>query len=165
MLFISVCAAICAGIAVRLIHDCEITFTILGVSIGILMWITIGSGIGWNHLEPYDVKLDETAICALNDTSQTNESFFLFAGSVGDELVYRYVSNSQNGKRVGEVCSDNVYIKEGDYEPRVEKHCFKYANKAWWLFSIPPQLFPDNITYIFYVPPNTVTTEYCVDLE
>lgn len=133
---------------------------ILGVAVGFLIYLLIGGVIG--QCLPLNEVVEEREICALTDNSSIEGSYFLFSGYIDENLVCRYVIDTDKGKHVEEVDMNNVYINEGDYKPTV-KHYYYELKKDWhnWFAH---DGFTDEC-YEFYVPENTVTNEYNIDLN
>lgn len=104
----------------------------------------------------------EQKICALNDTSEIEGQRFLFSGYIDKDLVFRYITNTNKGKHIKEIKgTENVYINEGDYVPAVRIVSYEFVKKWYCLFAYPPF----DVEYIFFVPENTVTNEYNIDLQ
>lgn len=108
-------------------------------------------------------KVQKYELCALDNTSIQGRKY-LFSGRIDGELVYRYIINTEKGKHIEESEIDNAYIKEGDYKPMVKEHTTDFKKDWYYLFCFP--LFSGADNYIeFYVPENTVTNEYNIDLK
>lgn len=132
-----------------------------GLFIGILIWMVVGFPLGFAI--PTTEVIEEQEIVALTDSTSIEGRKFLFSGYINENLVCRYVINTDKGKHIEEVTSDNVYIKEGDYKPAVIKHKFVPKSDWYWLFCFPIG-HETNYTE-FLVPENTVTSEYNIDLH
>lgn len=134
---------------------------LLGFFVGLILWLFIGGFIGC-ALPTVEV-VEEQEICALNDSTSVEGASYLFSGYIDEDLVCRYVINTERGKHIEEVDTDNVYIKEGDYTPTVKIHSVEF--KKDWCYWIAHDMFVDGYYVEFYVPENTVTSEYNIDLH
>ena len=133
---------------------------LLGLLIGLILWLFIGGLIGtWL---PMVEVVEEQEICALNDSTNVEGVNYLFSGYIDEDLVCRYVINTERGKHIEEVDTDNVYIKEGDYTPIVKIH--RYEFKKEWYYWFAHDIFTEYYVE-FFVPENTVTSEYNIDLH
>lgn len=131
-----------------------------GFVIGLILFFVVGGVIG-EDLATKEI-VEEQKIYALNDSLGVEGGYYLFSGYIDGDLEYRYVINTDKGKHIEEVDTDYGYIKEGDYEPKVEHHYYTFEKK-WHKWFAHRLLVEDY--YEFYVPENTVTTEYNVDLN
>ena len=134
---------------------------LIGCLIGMLIWLVVGFPLG--IAVPSTEVIEEQEIVALTDSTSIEGQKFLFSGYINEDLVCRYVINTERGKHIEEVKSDNVYIKEGDYKPTVIKHKFVPKADWYWWFCFPIG-HETNYTE-FLVPENTVTNEYNIDLQ
>ena len=66
-------------------------------------------------------------------------------------------------EHIEEEKTDNVYIKEGDYTPTVKIH--RMDLKKDWYDWFAHELFVEGYYVEFFVPENTVTSEYKIDLR
>ena len=133
----------------------------IGLLVGMLIWMVVGFPLGFAI--PTTEVIEEQEIVALTDSTSIEGQKFLFSGYINENLVCRYVINTDKGKHIEEVRSDNVYIKEGDYKPTVIKHKFVPKSDWYWLFCFP---IGHETSYTeFLVPENTVTSEYNIDLH
>ena len=128
--------------------------------IGFIVYLAIGGIIGCGL--PLNEIVEEQEIFALTDNSSVEGRNYLFSGYINEELVCRYVVNTDRGKHIEEVDAYKVYINEGDYKP-VVKH-YTYVFEKEWHEWFAHTLFTDDY-YEFYVPENTVTNEYNIDLN
>lgn len=132
-----------------------------GCLIGMLIWLVVGFPLG--IAVPTTEVIEEQEIVALTDSTSIEGQKFLFLGYINEDLVCRYVINTERGKHIEEVKSDNVYIKEGDFKPTVIKHKFVPKADWYWWFCFPIE-HETNYTELL-VPENTVTNEYNIDLQ
>lgn len=133
----------------------------VGFFIGGVIFLSLGFVIGANI--PMVEVVEKQEIVALTDSTSIEGQKYLFSGHIKENLVCRYVVNTEKGKHIEEIKSNNVYIKEGDYEPTVIKHKFVSKEDWYYWFCIPISL-EENYTE-FLVPTNTVTSEYNIDLR
>lgn len=97
-----------------------VDYTLFGILCGLALFCTVGFGLGF-LLPRTEGVTTEQEICAFSDSSSTESYNFLFSGYIQDELVYRYVIETERGKHIEEV-KDDVYIREGNYKPTVKFH-------------------------------------------
>ena len=106
--------------------------------------------------------IETVEISALKDNSNVEGSFFLGTGSIEENSYYYFIKNTNKGKRMEKVLVDKSYINEGSDEAYVEIYKGKFSKFAQiMLFSE----YGFDEEYIFYVPDNSVTTEFKVDME
>lgn len=134
---------------------------LLGLLIGMSIFLLVGFPLGF--AVPTTEVVEEQEIVALTDSTSVEGQKFLFSGYIDEDLVCRYVINTDKGKHIEEVKSDNVYIKEGDYNPTVIKHKFVPEADWYWWFCFPIGSGGDYTEFL--VPENTVTSEYNIDLQ
>lgn len=143
-----------------------ITGSLLGILVGgffgALCWVIIGGLIG-AFLPTEEYVVSETKLCALKDSAEMEGRYFLLSGYCDEDLVYRYVVETERGKQIKELnVTNNVYLKEGDYEPTIITYGHKLKHKWHYLFAGPP----DSNYTVFMVPEGTVLSdEYEIDLE
>ena len=128
--------------------------------VGSLVYFLAGGMIGCTL--PLSEVVEEHEICALTDNSSVEGTHYLFSGYIDEELVCRYVVNTERGKHIEEIDMNYVYINEGDYTPTV-KHYTYVLEKDWHKWFAHTAFLSDY--YEFYVPENTVTNEYNIDLN
>ena len=134
----------------------------MGFLIGVAVCFVLGGIIG--VCLPTTEIIEEQEIYALSDSSTVGGKHYLSVGYVNEELVYRYVVNTDKGKHVKEEKASDVYLHEGDYQPSVKTHSVEF--KESWYKWIAHDVFRGEERYVeFYVPENTITTEYNVDLQ
>lgn len=135
--------------------------SILGLIIGFVVWLFVGGIIGC-FLPTVEV-VEEHELCALSDSSSVEGVNYLFSGYIDEKLVCRYVIDTERGKHIEEEKTNNVYIKEGNYTPTVKIH--KMDLKKDWYDWFAHELFVEGYYVEFFVPENTVTSEYNIDLQ
>lgn len=106
---------------------------------------------------------EKIEITALKDNSQIQGNFFLGSGSINEESYYFYMTNTNKGKKMEKAKVENSYINENsDNDTYVEVYDVMIKNGfAKFLFG---KTTVDS-EYIFYVPEDSVTTEFKVDME
>lgn len=132
---------------------------LIGLLVGMFIWILLGSVIG--EFLPEKEVVEEKPLYALTDTTSTYGEKFLFSGYIDEELTYRYIIETERGKHIEEIKTNNVYVNEGDYEPHVKIYNTELAKDWYYLFAG----HFGTTYYEFYVPENTLTHNYQVDLE
>ena len=140
-----------------------VDYTLLGILCGLALFCTVGFVLGF-LLPRTEGVTTEQEICAFSDSSSIESYNFLFSGYIQDELVYRYVIETERGKHIEEV-KDDVYIHEGNYKPTVKFHKYGGFKEDWYkLFAI--DVLAGETEYVeFYVPENTITNEYQINLQ
>lgn len=109
-------------------------------------------------------KFKETIeITALKDNSELHGSFYLGSGSIDEETYYYFMTETNKGKKMDKVSTKDAYLNEGETENTyIEVYDLVFTN------SIAKFLFGESSgydEYIFYIPENSVTTEFNVDME
>lgn len=109
------------------------------------------------------VLAEEIKIVALQDGASSAGRFFLGAGHTDDKVKYYYLEETEQGKHIASVDARNSYIIESNSEtPRIETYKYEWKNKGWkWLALISPP----GRTIKIYIPENSVTTDFNVDLQ
>lgn len=101
-------------------------------------------------------------ITALNDNSTASGYFFLGSGQVDEEMKYFFVEETEKGKHVDSVSAKNAYVIESNSEtPRIELLRPDFKNKGLWWIAFPMQ----DPEYRIYIPEDSITTDFNVDLE
>lgn len=110
----------------------------------------------------YDTLVETKEITALNDDSAISGHFYLGSGYVNEKKRYYFFEETDKGKHMDSVDADSSYIIESDTEqPRIEVYPPKFKSKWLYLFAME---FADT-EYKIYIPENSITTEFKVDLE
>lgn len=161
MLIIIICGIIGLLIGLFKIKDYIFVLTYIGIIIGGLVAFTLTPVM--TVIAPVETEVIEKKIYALNDTSSNQGTHYLYSGYINNELKYRYVVDTSNGKQVKEIETTNVFIKEENCEPKVKIYKRVLKNKIYgWLFFVE---LPDEDKVEFYVPDNTVINDYNIDLQ
>ena len=104
-------------------------------------------------------------ISALNDSTTVSGQFYLGFGKVQEDPQYYFIEDTPAGKRMSSISAENAYLIESDEEtPRIETWAAKWTNEElmFWLTLDDPSAEP---IYKIYIPENSVTTDFSVDLE
>lgn len=137
----------------------SVLFSLIGFGLGFIFCAIFGSLIGLCF--PTKTVIETNQIYALSDSSGVESNFYLLHGYVDEELVIRYISNGEYGKKIYEIDTDNAYINEGKDNPYVEIHHTGFKHDWMNLFAI----CWEKDMYVFYVPQGSVKNEYEIDLE
>lgn len=124
--------------------------------VGLLPAFVLAGFFGDTHIEEGYVQIQ-----ALKDNTHIEGDFYLFGGSIDSEPVYSYYYEGQRGTKMGWVPAIDSYIVEEETDnPRlvIEK---ERGQNTWWHLD----LGEIGKTYIFYVPPGSITQEIELDLE
>lgn len=111
-----------------------------------------------------DYKLTETIeITALNDNSAVSGHFYLGSGHIGEDVKYYFIEETEKGKHTNSVDADYSYIIESNNEkPRIEVYSPEFKNNRvlrWFAVEMADK------EYRIYIPENSITTEFSVDLQ
>lgn len=155
MLIVSICGIIGLLIGLFKVKDYIVALTYIGIIIGGLVAFALIPVM--TAIAPVETEVIEKKIYALNDTSSNQGTHYLYSGYINNELKYRYVVGTSNGKQVKETKTTNVFIKEENCEPKVKiyKRVLKYKSYSWLFFVE----LPDEDKVEFYVPENTVIND------
>lgn len=136
---------------------------LLGALVGFLLGFALRYMFGklFNKFLPKKEIEEAEEIYSLADSTTTTGRHYLFSGYINENLVFRYVVKTEFGKKIEEIKNNNVYIQEGDYTPTVKRHWKEYKYKWLELFAV----CDDEMRIVFYVPQNSVTNEYNIDLK
>lgn len=161
MLIIIICGIIGLLIGLFKVKDYIVALTYIGIIIGGLVAFALTPVM--TAIAPVETEVIEKKIYALNDTSSNQGTHYLYSGYINNELKYRYIIGTSNGKQVKETRTTNVFIKEENCEPKVKIYKRVLKNKIYgWLFFVE---LPDEDKVEFYVPDNTVINNYKIDLQ
>lgn len=115
--------------------------------------------------ETHKVLEETVSVYSIKDTSKINGQFVLGSGTIDEKQYFYFVSEREGFKSIGKVKTDFSRIKEGNYKkPYMKKYKYEYDNK-FVRFMLGKTVFIKENSYDFYLPENTVTQEYKVDLE
>ncbi|MEH6941648.1 hypothetical protein [Bacillus sp. JJ722] len=106
----------------------------------------------------------KTSIYAIKDNSDIGGNFSLGFGTVDEEQYYYFVTEDKKGfKSIEKAPVEDSRMQELEIaQPYVKEYKHRY-DSAFARFMYGE--YSGEESYEFYVPKNTVTTEYTVDLE
>ena len=132
----------------------------IGIVLAAVFSFLVSCFIAPNFLEVEKVETHE--IYALDDASGSD---YLFTGYSGEQVLYRYVIQTEKGKHIEERKGKNVYIKEGNYKPEIRIHS-KELRKDWYKLFLFNGFNGGGVEYVeFLVPENTVVNDFNIDLN
>ncbi|EWH19973.1 hypothetical protein [Bacillus haynesii] len=138
---------------------------IVGVVVDIVLLLIVGAIVCANLFDTHKVLEERISIYSIKDTSNISGQFVLGSGTVNEQQYFYFVSEKEGFKSVDKVSTDSSRIKEGNYKkPYMKKYKYEYDNK-FVRFMLGKTVFIKENSYDFYLPENTVTQEYKVDLE
>lgn len=121
---------------------------------------------------------DMTEIKCLNDNLDTEGritgNIFITSGTIENNQYYYYMHKTDNGLKADKIAADDTYVVEIDTNketPRVESYVYEGKVNETLMFWLTYQWGGDYDTkYIFayyklYVPENSITSEYSIDLK
>lgn len=130
---------------------------IAGVITALLVLIYAFSADGESY------KSETYEISAIKDNSNVSGRSYLGTGYVNESQYYFYILETEKGKKMNKVHIGDAYLNEGDYTPYVDVYDYKYKSKfAQWLYGKNKY---DDYEFVFFIPEDTVTTEFNVDME
>ena len=137
-------------------------FGAIGIFLVIIIWGVISSCIGMALPSDEVWDTQETQICSLKDSINSEGRFFLGTGSEKTHLYYWYVTVDEDGARtIHKLDADNVKVYEDDDEvPRIVETWTQSSN-FWHRFFA----FTEQKTTKIYIPEDSLTNNYEVDLE
>ena len=118
--------------------------------------------------DKYYIFEGEENITCLNDTTKIQGGYFLFSTNIDQKDVYKmYVTKKDNSKKLLTIKEkDCIGIYEEDTTPRIEKYQEDYKNPiVKFMFGMPLSRFYGVEYYKIYIPKNSITTEYNIDLK
>lgn len=127
------------------------TLSFLVVLLMSLLFIAIGKP------QPHWDVVYNKPIYALQDSM----SDYLWRHSADDEVVFSYLTEDNLGMIARTVNAKHVHISETEGQPTIRKYIVYFESDFLnWIF------FPlYDCEYIFSVPPNSIITDYTVDLK
>lgn len=133
----------------------------LGLLVGVL--VSLIAYIPANHVEMHAVDPVKTEIYSLKDTSETSGSFILGSGTAQEVPYFYYVVEKDGFKSIDKAAIPASKIREGSYEkPYVLTYDVQYKSAiARFFYGKSTGLN----TYEFYLPEDTITTDYKIDME
>ncbi|MGL3988396.1 hypothetical protein ACSHMG_19015 [Bacillus [licheniformis] CMCC 63516] len=134
---------------------------LFGSAVGALVFV-IGF-IPAFFLQDEPVNPHKTEIYSIKDNSNTKGSFILGSGAVDEEQYFYYVVEKDSFKSVDKAKVKDSKMKEGDIEqPYVVTYEMQFKSAIARFFY---GKYTGEKTYEFYLPENTITTDYKIDLE
>ncbi|MED4579071.1 hypothetical protein P9480_09945 [Bacillus atrophaeus] len=114
-------------------------------------------------IETKPVNPHKTEIYSIKDNAETSGSFVLGSGTV-DEKQYLYFVKEKDGfKTVSKAAVEDSKMKEGKYaKPYVLTYDVQFKSSFARFFYGKSTGYEE---YEFYLPEDTITTEYKIDLE
>ncbi|TWJ39176.1 hypothetical protein CHCC5027_2655 [Bacillus paralicheniformis] len=147
----------------------EIGYGIVGFLNGILFGLTVGVVVFFVGLFPASLLQSEpidphkTNIYSIKDNSATKGSFVLGSGTVDEDQYLYYVVEENGFKSVYKTKVEELKMKEGDVEqPYVVTYEMQFKSAIARFFY---GKYTGEKSYEFYLPENTITTDYKIDLE
>lgn len=132
------------------------------ISLIVCVIIVFGGGALVDSCTDAEVEITHTntaELVAFKDSSEMSGVFFLGTGYVGEDLNYHYVMKTDKGMEVKHISMEDCYLNYDD-EPRIEHRSYRFKNPVLYCLFVGPECED----YIF-VPKDSITNEYCIDLE
>lgn len=141
-----------------------------------LLGATIGFGVGIILCLPFSCTCNKTFILentkyisCINDNTKIQGSYYLFSGNIDQQDIYKmYIIDSDGGKKLLTLDTEinNITLYEDDSTPRIEEYKEKYSNDIIkFLFGVPFSQLIEGGIYKIYIPQNSITTQYNIDLK
>ncbi|MFL6977062.1 hypothetical protein R7M47_05305 [Bacillus inaquosorum] len=109
------------------------------------------------------VNPHKTEIYSIKDNAKTSGSFVLGSGTVDEKQYFYFVKEKDGFKTVSKAAVEDSKIKEGKYtKPYVLTYDVQFKS-AFARFFYGKSTGAE--AYEFYLPEDTITTEYKIDLE
>ncbi|QJC97163.1 hypothetical protein HC660_26890 [Bacillus mojavensis] len=109
------------------------------------------------------VNPHKTEIYSIKDNAKTSGSFVLGSGTVDEEQYFYFVTEKNGFKSISKAAVEDSKMKEGKYmKPYVVTYDMEFKSSFARFFYGKEA---SRESYEFYLPENTVTTEYKIDLE
>lgn len=134
------------------------TFRLLICHFNFLYWtLLFSTSVDYNSPNQVDIY-------AIKDSTEIEGSFSLGTGQVSGEQYYYFVTKTDNDfKKVDKVKVNHSVMKEGDY---VQPYVIQYPKEFDSAFArIMYGKYSGYYFYEFYLPNDTITTDYNIDLE
>lgn len=142
------------------IFECvaSLIFGIIGGAI-----VALIACIPMNFAEMHAVDPVKTEVYSLKDTSETSGRFVLGSGTAQEVPYFYYVVEKDGFKSIDKAVIGASKIREGTYEkPYVLTYDVQYKSAiARFFYGKSTGLN----TYEFYLPEDTITTDYKIDME
>lgn len=115
------------------------------------------------YVETKTVNPHKTEIYSIKDNAKTSGSFVLGSGTVDEKQYFYFVKEKDGFKTVSKAAVEDSKMKEGKYaKPYVLTYDVQFKSSFARFF------YGENTgyeEYEFYLPEDTITTEYKIDLE
>lgn len=138
-----------------------ISMSFVAIGAGVLLWISIGTIIGY-FMPKVDIK-ETKELYALQNNNQINGSFFLGSGRIDEEMHYVYIVKEDKGKQMQtlEIDANEIYLNDNVDTPTLDIYSkdFKYEWMYW--FAMPETSYE----YVFNIPSGSIDYEYNIDLK
>ncbi|WHM14867.1 hypothetical protein [Bacillus velezensis] len=113
--------------------------------------------------ETKTVDPHKAEIYSIKDNAKTSGSFVLGSGAVGEKQYLYFVKEKDGFKTVSKAAVEDSKMKEGKYaKPYVLTYDVQFKSAFARFFYGKSTGFE---AYEFYLPEDTITTEYKIDLE
>jgi len=133
----------------------------LGLLVGVLVFLVGLLPTFILQSEPIDPH--KTEIYSIKDSSRVQGRFVLGSGTVKEDQYFYYVVEKNGFKSVDKAKVENSKMKEGDVEqPYVVTYEMQFKSAIARFFY---GKYTGEKSYEFYLPENTITTDYKIDLE
>lgn len=134
---------------------------LFGLVVGVVVFFVGMFPLSLLQREPVDPH--KTEIYSIKDNSTTKGSFILGSGTVDEDRYFYYVVEENGFKSVYKTKVEESKMKEGDIkQPYVLTYEMQYKSAfARFLYG----KYTGEKSYEFYLPENTITTDYKIDLE
>lgn len=101
-------------------------------------------------------------ISALADNSKIEGRFFLGSGSINENQKYFFMKKEDGGLIMDYIPATGSIVYEGYNEPFIEKLESRFVNDWWSLIALPGF---NKGHYKVYVPENSITTDFIINLQ
>ena len=133
----------------------------IGLLVGALVFLVGVLPTSLLHREPVDPH--KTEIYSIKDSSRVQGRFVLGSGTVKEDQYFYYVVEENGFKSVDKAKVKDSKMKEGDIkQPYVVTYEMQFKSAIARFFY---GKYTGEKTYEFYLPENTITTDYKIDLE
>ncbi|MGF9741931.1 hypothetical protein ABEX06_00380 [Bacillus safensis] len=138
---------------------------LFGVFIGIFCGVAVFlvAAVPSFFLETKTVEPHKTEISSIKDNAKTNGSFVLGTGTVDENQYFYFVEEKAGFKTISKASVEDSKMKEGSYaKPYVLTYDVQYKSPIARFFY---GKSTGKNTYEFYLPEDTITTDYKIDME
>lgn len=138
---------------------------LLGIFMGILIGavVFVFAAIPAFFLETETVDPHKTEIYSIKDNAKASGSFVLGTGTVDENQYFYFVEEKAGFKTISKASVEDSKMKEGSYaKPYVLTYDVQYKSAIARFFY---GKRTGKNTYEFYLPEDTITTDYKIDME